>query len=685
MVVLSNASLVVALTLVHSAFGLRALRAGRWDHVRGPERLLYGLGIAFGVTALVAFGSGAAGFLNGESLAALLALLAILAGRTGWREAVARLGELGRHGLGQEARSWLAVPVVAAVVLAGVLTAAPLTGSDAMQYHFQVIKQYVEKGRIVPVYWNVPAFYIGSGHMIMALGMALVGEPLALAMGYLGGLLTVATAWVMARRYVGARSAWLVCALLTLSPMMFWQMAVAGTPDGWTTFFTTIAVMAFLDSLRSGNLGDVALSGFFAGVAASCKYMTWAVPLVLGALLLYRSRGPVKAMAAFVISALIVGPWRHVLNWIWTGDPFFPFLPTLQFSNDFNPLTHHLQRSATGFEPSPWRIISYPVLLVLTGKQFGDGHYFGPIVLMAAPILLWARRLGLGEVLLFSCGVFALNALTTQYARYLLPIFPLMLVTSVSSLMCLRSQQQWRWTGRACFAAVTLFILFGAVSVGAYGWQFVPVAIGIESKDTFLSRMAPDYNVVRYVNKSLAGRDGTAMVFFRHTYYLTVPFVRGDPDNSWPMNPDKLQSGDALVGLLQRLGVRWVVKTGKYPAALAERFEELEARGALVPVASAEVENFAGKRIYGRRDRMSLVILEVEHPDRDRQPQGQSPLLGAHSGVREADRRAGSAQHLVQRERADRAPAGRGARLLPPHPDGHSCDGPLRAGEGWRG
>ena len=42
---------------------------------------------------------------------------------------------------------------------------------------------------------------------------------------------------------------------------------------------------------------------------------------------------------------------------------------------------------------------------------------------------------------------------------------------------------------------------------------------------------------------------------------------------------------------------------------------------------------------------------------------------------RDADRRANGAQHLVQRERAGRLPAGRGARLLPAHQDGCAGDG----------
>ena len=57
-------------------------------------------------------------------------------------------------------------------------------------------------------------------------------------------------------------------------------------------------------------------------------------------------------------------------------------------------------------------------------------------------------------------------------------------------------------------------------------------------------------------------------------------------------------------------------------------------------------------------------------PRADGRGGGQPALLPAHLGVREADRRADRAQHLVQRERADRDDAVRGARHLCQHEDG---------------
>ena len=67
-----------------------------------------------------------------------------------------------------------------------------------------------------------------------------------------------------------------------------------------------------------------------------------------------------------------------------------------------------------------------------------------------------------------------------------------------------------------------------------YAKDFLPVAVGLESREAFLQRMAPDYQTASFVNATLAARQkeegGAVLVFFRHLYYLRVPFVNGDPE-----------------------------------------------------------------------------------------------------------------------------------------------------------
>jgi hypothetical protein len=156
-----------------------------------------------------------------------------------------------------------------------------------------------------------------------------------------------------------------------------------------------------------------------------------------------------------------------------------------------------------------------------------------------------------------------------------------------------------------------LTLLFGVGSEALYARDFLPVVVGLEKREVFLERMAPDYSVASFVNRSLEGRRGEVMVFFRHVYYLRVPFLIGDPDISWLMNPDRLADPQALLQLLRQQDVRWVVKTPNYPEPLARAFQALEDEGKLRPMFSADASMHTHFRFYGNKVPVHVVILEV--------------------------------------------------------------------------
>ena len=102
------------------------------------------------------------------------------------------------------------------------------------------------------------------------------------------------------------------------------------------------------------------------------------------------------------------------------------------------------------------------------------------------------------------------------------------------------------------------------------------------------------------------------MVFFRHLYYIRVPFVDGSPEYSWLMDPALHNDKDKLLAHLRKMNVCWVVKAPDYPAALEPAFSRLEADGDLVPVASTDVDNLTGTgRIYGQRQKIHVALLSV--------------------------------------------------------------------------
>ena len=80
--------------------------------------------------------------------------------------------------------------------------------------------------------------------------------------------------------------------------------------------------------------------------------------------------------------------------------------------------------------------------------------------------------------------------------------------------------------------------------------------IGVEKREAFLQRMAPDYPAAAFINRSLDRTEGRAMVFLRYAYYLRVPFEMGDPGVSWLMNPDKLAQPSLILRFLRQENIR---------------------------------------------------------------------------------------------------------------------------------
>jgi len=260
-------------------------------------------------------------------------------------------------------------------------------------------------------------------------------------------------------------------------------------------------------------------------------------------------------------------------------------------------------------------LFSYPFRMVLQGMHNGVGHYLGPVVLAFCPLLL----VGLKNVPLeriaaaLWAGVFLSNALTSQMGRFLLPILPVALALVLAAVVRLDARR-WRVIRLGCVATLLVFLLFAAGTYAVYAKDFLPVVVGLESREAFLERIAPDYQICRFVNEHLAGEDGKAVVFFRHLYYLRVPFVFVDPKESWEVNPDRYQAPEQWMRLFRQLGVRWVVKAPDFPVPLRGVFEQMEADGLLQPIVLGNLETFEGWRISRTRVRVRVVIYQVARP-----------------------------------------------------------------------
>jgi hypothetical protein len=603
------------LGLIAIAFGARMLK---WLGVNVPgtlERALLSAGVSFALLQLAVFGLLAEGWLKRGTLGILFAAMTISAGAE-WK-IVPQLFRTTRNFLADARKSRFRAALVFAIAIVLALEAliamAPITGSDALHYHFTAPSLWLQHG-LSPIYGIISSFGVGQAHMLIALGLALGSDHLSMGVIFLGGVFSAAALYVLARNWMSLERSSMVTLIFLLLPISFWQMTVAGSPDIWMMFYTTLAMLAAARTIALRSVRWAALAGFLAGAAAGSKYPAWIIPMALAAVFLFECRS-FWLPAVSSLAALVAGLAPLIRNAIWTGNPFFPFASnvfSLQKMNAYALTSTLLDTHNPPAHPGILGRLEYPFRMVLDGQNFGVGHYFGPTVLAFAPLLLIAYRRGpLFRVAAWVwAAMFLSNMATSQMGRFLLPVFGIALAITFAGV------ETASRIGRplirvTCNVSVAIFLLLGAGAFVAYGRDFLPVSVGLEAREHFLYRESPNYQETSFANRLLTGKPEAALVFFRHLYYLRINFVVGDPDSNWDLYPEQYATPEAMLDWLRQNNVRWIVKPPEYPELVAGAMEGLESAGILQPVASADVEAFSGSRIDREKKLATTRILEV--------------------------------------------------------------------------
>jgi hypothetical protein len=606
---------VLLLALISIAFGARLLKWIGASISSTLERALFSAGISFAILQLAVFALLAEGWLRRSTLGILFVVMTISAG-TEWK-IVPELYRAGREFLAGAKKSWFQLSLVLAIasvlMTEALMAMAPVTGSDALHYHFTIPALWLRDG-FAPIYGIINSFGVGQAHMLIALGLGFGSDHFSMGLIFLGGIFSAAALFVLARNWMSVERSLAVTLVFLLSPIAFWQMTVAGSPDLWIAFYATLAILAAARGITLRSAKWAALTGFLAGAAAGSKYPVWIIPMALAMIFLIECRSFWLA-AASSVAAFVAGLAPLIRNAMWTDNPFFPYVSNLFPPHKMNEATlfstmldTHISAQHSGF--ALW--IEYPLRMVLDGQDYGAAHYLGPTILAFAPLLLFAYRPGP----LFRVGawvwaaMFFSNMATSQMARFLLPVFGIALAITFAGVETV-SKISRPFVRLTCNASVAIFLLFGAAGFVAYGRDFLPVSVGLESRQHFLEREAPNYQGSSFANVLLNGKPGATLVFYQHLYYLQFHFVVGDPDSNWDLYSENYATPGAMLEWMRKNNVRWILRPPDYPDHVADVLRRLESQGFLQPVASTQVEDFAGWRIEGDKIKESTRILEV--------------------------------------------------------------------------
>lgn len=347
-------------------------------------------------------------------------------------------------------------------------------------------------------------------------------------------------------------------ALALLGSLSFLSEAGLAYPDFAIALWLLLAAESLLSSCTSASPGlrEALAVGAWCGFAFAAKYT--AAPTIAGLLLVHvgstlrrgipwHSRAAPLAAAALV--ALPVLPWwlRNVAAGL---HPLFPFAgwPSAQ---DF--VFVYPEKYGAGHTPLdalllPFRLLfrAEPDSFVFLGRI---NLLWGALILGAAWTAVRGNRAARALLVVVAVGFIGWG-MSTQLVRYLLPL------AGVAAYLGGAAALRPRWALCLLFAASLPANLAPAWSRAA---ARIRVALGTESRDTFLERELPAWPAVRYLRENVPPEDTVALLNCWPSYYMIQPTLLGSVEDHVPTRHLVWAHGEDALRTLAEHGARWLL------------------------------------------------------------------------------------------------------------------------------
>jgi hypothetical protein len=504
---------------------------------------------------------------------------------------------------GQAGNIFRAVVVLTAVVGTMIGALAPPTAGDALCYHLEIPKRFVQQGAVsyLPLTDNSVMPFLME--MLYTLSLLLCGPELAQLVHWLVGILLALAAVELAVPFVSkGGSAW-VGTIVLLVPGVTNQMT-APLNDLAVALYATWMVHAWTHWNSTGQWRWLALAGFWGGLALSVKLVAAAMVVAVAvALALQCSRrslaGACRAGMTFAACLCLAGGVWYARSGYHTGNPVYPYFNSF-FGGE--PHTRSLLRTEHNLWAVPWAATMHP-------EEFGGrGVQFGAVFLALLPGLALVRRpAGLTPLLGLALGHGLLWFTVRQDLRFLLPVVPILAVAVVVVIRGLAEVQ--RPSPAAACACLAALLAFQSLIVVKRARPCLAVAVGLQTREDYLAQHEPSYAVARFVNTQLPAGSRLISQDYRG-FYFESDFVR---EAALRRRIPYAERGDALVDALANSGFTHVLlveshnpNSAIYDQSFRDRLGEAADRLHLVLASHFEVPG---------GDRRDYRLLELPRTD----------------------------------------------------------------------
>lgn len=528
-----NLGLITGLSLMAVGLGRLVLYKTSLHCLSNTEAFIFGAGLGFGILSYSVFFLGACQALYPFMVYLLLGISALIS-LMGWKVRFSNSvkSETGKKRLGFfEITACLLLLLCLLLALLIVLT--PAIGKDALIYHLAVPKLYLQNHGFYFIPGNIFCNYPLNSEMLYLIGLNLRGDIVAKGVHFVMGLLILVSMYQFSRRLVPSAQFIFLPLIIFLSiPSVFVNVHMAYN-DLTVTFYTFLTVYAFLNWVSTKQTQWLAISGIFTGLSVATKYSTLLLPFMgfLGILYVSRrqeidNRQALRFLGLYILSTLVVGSPFYIKNWILTGNPTYPFLYQIfggtgwdmAQARQYELFLENLGMGRGFFDYLllPWNLSFHAKM----NSPVFDG-ILGPMFILTLPFAIWIRNMpNTLKMAMVYCGLtFLFWAANVHQIRYLMPIFPFLAIMTGYSLGYYRSN-------KGVFSLLLIFVV-GSLGFNCYyiikdfkDIKPIPFLTGWESRDTFLLRSVPSYNMYQFINARLPENSKVFFIYMKGKGYL---------------------------------------------------------------------------------------------------------------------------------------------------------------------
>jgi len=453
-------------------------------------------------------------------------------------------GDRQNGGLSETPSAWARNPwswlVVAGCALAFLCALAPEVEYDALWYHLELPRRWLQAGRPVDDVNEYVSLYPLTWELVFGAALALDADVGAKLVHWITLPLSAAVAaWlarsIQARTDTSDRSPAmpaLAAALVATAPTVFWE-ATSAYIDLALAFHAAVAVYALVRAYAGASRRWTTIAGIQLGLCCATKHLglfvvASALTIWLASHVRSRRLAPgalASAVRMGVIALLIPVPW-YVRAALASGNPVFPELFHVFGAyppERWNSTVDHalaLFKDRFGRPRTPWNLLTLPWDTTMHAARYGGT--FGPAMLAFLPGTIVAitrspvaRALGAGAVLYLALWA---SPISSYQLRFLVPFWVVTAAVLASGIQITidAAGRVGRSARALAVAAVVVLLalnlppgipLHEGDRVGWSGWLAhvihdipIPVVAGAISRDAYVDKQVRSAAAWRWID-----------------------------------------------------------------------------------------------------------------------------------------------------------------------------------------